>query len=348
MRRNPRRGQACGMNEITSPQQPDVPPPAQGGADQPSQHRWDDRLAEIWRTRPRRFPKHGYVAGVSAGVALRYGLDPLVVRIAFVLSAVFGGLGVPVYVAAWLLLPRDADEVSALGALFGKGRSTVAKWKTVLLCLVFLVTLSQLTWHDAVVNGLWLVGLFLAFWFLHRAAPVPPAGTPSAATALDDPAFAQFATQEPAVSPRRRRGVLAAVGAVFLVAFIAGLAFFGWLFSTGDREGRVGDQSFTVRTDAELQNSYSSGVGTVKLDLSGLDLTRDRTVRVESRFGEVDVWVPDQANVRALCHVGRFGEAKCGGAGVQSPGKPTLTLELSTQLGELRVHRGAPASLSPR
>jgi phage shock protein PspC (stress-responsive transcriptional regulator) len=108
----------------------EVPPISRQTATNTRQ-RWDDQLAEIWRTRPRRFPQHGYVAGVAAGFALRYAIDPLVVRIALVLSTLFGGIGVSIYLVAWLLLPRNDDETSALGSLFSKRTSSVAKWKTV-------------------------------------------------------------------------------------------------------------------------------------------------------------------------------------------------------------------------
>jgi len=49
------------------------------------------------------------VAGVAAGVARGLGIDPVLVRIAFVVLALAGGAGVPLYLAGWLLIP---DEVS--------------------------------------------------------------------------------------------------------------------------------------------------------------------------------------------------------------------------------------------
>ena len=339
------------MNELPPSPSPLALPPIGGGSGLPpqgpqpepsrSQPRWDDRLAEIWRTRPRRFPKHGYLAGVCAGFAWRYAIDPLVVRIAFVLSTVFGGIGITLYLAAWLLLPRNDDEASALGALFSRRTSSVAKWKTVLLTLVLLVSLGGIGWHDVYPGALWLVGWFLAVWFLHRRTPIPPAGVPSAAASSGDPALAQFAAQAPVVSPRRRRGIWAVVAVVFLLPLACGLAFFGWAFSSDNPDGKIGDRSTTVRTDGELKDFYGVGVGRTSLDVSGLELIRDRTIRVETRIGEVAVWVPEQANVRAICHVG-VGEAVCGGLDGQTSGKPVLTLELSTGIGEVHVYRGSP------
>jgi signal transduction histidine kinase/phage shock protein PspC (stress-responsive transcriptional regulator) len=51
------------------------------------------------------------VAGVAAGVARHLGLEPLVVRVAFVALALAGGFGVVVYLLVWLLAPVEAAEV---------------------------------------------------------------------------------------------------------------------------------------------------------------------------------------------------------------------------------------------
>jgi phage shock protein PspC (stress-responsive transcriptional regulator) len=48
-------------------------------------------------------------AGVAAGVARSLGVDPVIVRVAFVFLALAGGAGLPLYLAGWLLIP---DEVS--------------------------------------------------------------------------------------------------------------------------------------------------------------------------------------------------------------------------------------------
>jgi signal transduction histidine kinase len=60
--------------------------------------------------RIRRAPDGRIVAGVCVGVARHLGLDTLVVRLAFVLLVLAGGLGVALYVALWILLPHDHDD----------------------------------------------------------------------------------------------------------------------------------------------------------------------------------------------------------------------------------------------
>ena len=43
----------------------------------------------------RRTPSSGYIGGVCAGFAARLGIDPLLIRIGFVLAVAAGGVGIP-------------------------------------------------------------------------------------------------------------------------------------------------------------------------------------------------------------------------------------------------------------
>jgi phage shock protein C len=62
----------------------------------------DDRLH---RSRDRRI-----LGGVAAGIADYFELDRNVVRIGFVVLSLVGGLAVPLYLAAWVLIPdQDSD-----------------------------------------------------------------------------------------------------------------------------------------------------------------------------------------------------------------------------------------------
>jgi len=47
------------------------------------------------------------IAGVCAGIARRYGWSPRVVRVAFVLSILLPGPQVLLYIALWIVLPKD-------------------------------------------------------------------------------------------------------------------------------------------------------------------------------------------------------------------------------------------------
>ncbi len=50
------------------------------------------------------------LGGVAAGIARYLGVDVAVIRIAFVVLAIVGGIGIPLYLACWLLIP---DEYTA-------------------------------------------------------------------------------------------------------------------------------------------------------------------------------------------------------------------------------------------
>jgi phage shock protein PspC (stress-responsive transcriptional regulator) len=49
------------------------------------------------------------IAGVCAGLAQYFGVDPTLVRIIFVILALFGLGGVVLYLILWLVMPRASD-----------------------------------------------------------------------------------------------------------------------------------------------------------------------------------------------------------------------------------------------
>ncbi len=56
------------------------------------------------------------LAGVAAGVARYFDIDVTIVRIVFAVLAVVGGVGVPLYLAGWLLIPDEDAEQSIASA----------------------------------------------------------------------------------------------------------------------------------------------------------------------------------------------------------------------------------------
>ena len=50
------------------------------------------------------------IAGVCGGLGEWLDVDPVFLRVAFVLLALVGGLGVAVYIVLWLFLPRAAPQ----------------------------------------------------------------------------------------------------------------------------------------------------------------------------------------------------------------------------------------------
>jgi phage shock protein PspC (stress-responsive transcriptional regulator) len=53
------------------------------------------------------------IAGVASEVAQRFGLNPTLVRLAWMLSVFFGGFGVLLYLILWIALPTSRAHISA-------------------------------------------------------------------------------------------------------------------------------------------------------------------------------------------------------------------------------------------
>jgi phage shock protein PspC (stress-responsive transcriptional regulator) len=154
---------------VTDPPPPGDPPPSD-----------DDRPGDA---APRPFGLHrvrqaGLLGGVCAGIGMRLGLRPSIVRIAFVAAAALGGIGVIAYGALWLALPdEEAARVSRLRMFLA-------------IALVVLGTMLLLSWMPMPpAEILWpglLLGIGAALWqpdaLLARRAPSPsrPAGSPPA------------------------------------------------------------------------------------------------------------------------------------------------------------------------
>lgn len=61
------------------------------------------------------------LVGVCGGLGAYFGIDPTIVRIVFVLLAVFGGSGVVLYLALWLIVPRASRVDAAPREVVGDG-----------------------------------------------------------------------------------------------------------------------------------------------------------------------------------------------------------------------------------
>ena len=140
-------------------------------------------------SRPQRLVRtpDGKIAGVAAGIGHYVGVDPTIVRIAFVLLAFAGGIGILLYLVCWLVMPKG--EVSARG-----DARRVDPWTIAALAALVLGVGLLFGWHGfddgfQVVLGLALLGG--GIWLLvrdrppegqsrlrfHRARPLQPRGT---------------------------------------------------------------------------------------------------------------------------------------------------------------------------
>jgi phage shock protein PspC (stress-responsive transcriptional regulator) len=59
------------------------------------------------------------IAGVAAGLARRWGVAPVVVRIAFVVLSLYAGFGILLYGLGWMFLPHPDGRIHAQQVLSG-------------------------------------------------------------------------------------------------------------------------------------------------------------------------------------------------------------------------------------
>jgi phage shock protein PspC (stress-responsive transcriptional regulator) len=91
----------------TPPEAPSGPPPQDPTRDSgPRVTR--DEVRDLGRLRRSRADRK--VAGVAGGLGRHLDVDPLILRVAFVVLVFFGGAGLIVYGACWLLVPEDGDD----------------------------------------------------------------------------------------------------------------------------------------------------------------------------------------------------------------------------------------------
>ena len=91
---------------------PPIPTPPQRG-DSGAQRVLGDLFAAVDGWDVRRDPEDRWLAGACAGLARRWNIDPVVVRVGLVVLTLLSGIGVVAYVVAWMLMPRaDGPSVA--------------------------------------------------------------------------------------------------------------------------------------------------------------------------------------------------------------------------------------------
>lgn len=389
-------------------------------------------LRAMWRSRPVRTPDDSKIAGVCGGIGRRYGVDPVLVRVAFVVAAFWGGAGVFLYALSWLLMRDAGDEVSMGESLFGRGSSSGSKVLAVVLILVAVIAAPTVGGSGETLfvgAGVLMALALLAGWYgLHKRTPEPPAGwaevssvrprprqagDPAAAgpeagapyghrppPSWDPLGAAPFAwdlpepgdAPEPEPEPRSRLTKITLGLAIIAVAVCIGLAQFAgvtWLSATtiaaialavvaaglivgavtgrghgllvvaGPLAGFVllaslvnpyipeggwedsGSRDVVITEPAQLDTPVVHKVGSVDVDLSGLELDRDRHYSVTTDVGSIDIDLPRDLDVRVTCHSG-VGSVECPSGldhGADGPGGPVLTLDVRSGVGSVAVTR---------
>ena len=103
-------GDQSGAMTTTPPEAPHGPGP-QSEDDRPRPSA--EQLRDVARLR-RTVGPYRKVAGVAGGLARHFDIDPVILRVAFVVLAIFGGGGILIYLALWLLLPDDEGSPATI------------------------------------------------------------------------------------------------------------------------------------------------------------------------------------------------------------------------------------------
>jgi phage shock protein PspC (stress-responsive transcriptional regulator) len=131
------------------------------------------------------------VAGVAGGLGAYLGIDPVILRILFVVLAIFGGSGLLLYLVAWLLIPEEGTEHSEVQKFVDRNGTAALVILGVVVAVLLIASSQALRWWGFG-SGLWplvvVAGVGLVVWYVLRQqgqSPTPP--TPPAAPAAAVP-----------------------------------------------------------------------------------------------------------------------------------------------------------------
>ncbi len=275
---------------------------------------------------PRRLTRStesSYIAGVAGGLGRYFGLDPVLFRVAFGVSIVFGGIGLLAYIALWLFLPRDDGEPSFMDS---RSRAT-SVGAIVVLGVIALTTLgppSFVLGPGLLACAVLVAGAVLLYRAFGGEGRDDPARMVARATLV-------LLVLVAALGAATGVGFIAAIGggtAEAVLAIFAGLALIAagllggprWLMlpvvvlvlplgvvtAAGiDLHGGVGRRDYRPSAAADLRPEYRIGAGDLNLDLQGMELPPGRTnVRVVVGVGAARVRLPQGACASTDAQIG--------------------------------------------
>ena len=148
------------------------------------------------------------MAGVAGGLARHLDVDAIIIRVALVVAVFFGGAGLLLYVAAWILVPEEGTADEPLG-LDQRSRTIALAGVGVLALIAALGDWAGAFWFP------WplAIGAALVVWFLHRKAAVVDPDRRRRASGVRRPA-----------RRRRHRGPMSAYATTYDPAYAPGTA----------------------------------------------------------------------------------------------------------------------------
>jgi phage shock protein PspC (stress-responsive transcriptional regulator) len=160
------------------------------------------------------------IAGVCKGIADHFGIDPILVRIAFVVITFFGGAGVISYAAAWLLIPEEGETTS-----IGERVIHEHRWGRIAGFVLIAIAVSSLARPVWWAGGHGLFPVLLIIGGLYLLSPGFSRARAATGAAPSSTQRTQEVAREPiAPRPRRRAGIGALTfGLLFIGGGVVGL-----------------------------------------------------------------------------------------------------------------------------
>jgi phage shock protein PspC (stress-responsive transcriptional regulator) len=351
---------------MTSPDEPTQPQPDdQAPRDEPRPE--DPRAGE---PRPRKLTRSSsdrIIGGVAGGIGRHLGIDPILVRVAFILLCFAGGAGIIAYLALLAFVPSDD------GRPVSQTNRTTSVVATVALAVAAVVFLGP----PAIIFGPGLLGLALVavvVVLIYRAT----GGSEDPARAIARAGLILLAVLA-AFGAAVGVGFLAALGGgvvIGILTVVAGLALVVTAFVGGARwlivpalvlavplaivaaagidiRGGIGDRSYHPQNAAEIKPKYELGMGRLDIDMRDAQLPAGQTnIKVDQGVGETRIRVADNVCVTTNADIGvgavtLFGRDNGGvdvayaeGGRAVDPTRPVLHIDANLGAGHLDVDRG--------
>lgn len=151
-------------------------------------------------------PRDGrYLAGVCAAIGRATNTDPVLWRVLLAVLGFFGGIGILVYVTAWLIIPGEGDSASPVESMLGRGRSSMSPVTVIVLSILVAISFGYIVtdaFRAVLLGAAILIGGALLLNRDNRAAqgapvgpvpPVPPTAPPGPVPPVGHPAPVAYA-----------------------------------------------------------------------------------------------------------------------------------------------------------
>ena len=237
--------------------------------------------------RLRRSMNDKVVAGVARGLGNRFDVDANIFRVIFVVLACFWGLGVAIYLAMWVFVPRAEGEEPTTSRRIRPPTSTSRRLSVALLAgvVVVLIMLALLAIGG---NHGHLAPSLALLWLVFLVAL----------------AVVALRTSARRLSLRRLFAVIFLAGLCVLILVVG--AFVAFLDSTGvSMSGGNGAHVWQPTALSDVQHHYATEFGATTVDLAAVTFPPSGyIVNASTAVGIVRVLVPGNAEVSVTTHVG--------------------------------------------